>query len=274
MAFILFLLKTLRSAQMLLVHAANAAPLSVTRSGSATPNVWTANQPAAEAVARRGYTASCAKGPENSLRLDGREPIPMCLMPNDDSISMHVRDKGSWKDCSDLVDRWNAESRPTSQIFLEFGGNIGTCTLQVLVATNVSMAHVFEPNPEALFYFTSTMRLADAASPELNIRERLKLYPVAVGSEPAKLPIYTENDNLGNTVLENAFTNALNTVLVNANSTSLCSVAVVRADDVLPPKLDVGLLKMECAAVDPSTITCSVIRSFLPVPLLGCAQIP
>ena len=216
-----------------------------------TWSVWTPHMPVmAAATGRASKQTKCATGANNAMHLTGLPVVPMCLLPEADVISSSIRNFGKWSDCDTLTTLWNSASQRVGSTFLEFGGNIGACTLAMLLATNVSMAHVFEPNPEALFYMTSTLLLAADLFP--SIRDRVRVYPVAVGDAPGSAPIFTQDHNLGNTVLDHAVQNA---------EPVGTTVTVVRADDVLPAGLQVGLLKMdiqgfECQALDgmPSTL--------------------
>merc|ERR1711971_14900 len=65
----------------------------------------------------------------------------------------------------------------------------------MMARPDVKMALAFEPNPKNLFYLTSSI-LANPKS-----KEKVTLYPVALGKETAKLPIYMESGNAGNTVV-------------------------------------------------------------------------
>ena len=164
-----------------------------------------------------------SESPRRSGARTGRRPlnVSMCLAPaGTDHISDQIRSKGRWWDCSPLVDVWRANASDLScrggggggcgsgfhsgdgGIALEIGGNLGACTVELLVCigrldpsfprprspsaplplappstravlsacmqvrTAASIV-VFEPHPLNLFRLTSTLHrlAADQVSP-------------------------------------------------------------------------------------------------------------
>jgi hypothetical protein len=78
-----------------------------------------------------------------------------------------IRAKGRWWDCAPLADLWvaNTSAGPIRNtmlarggIMLELGGNLGACSIEMLVRTPASLV-IFEPHPTNLFRLTSSIKL-------------------------------------------------------------------------------------------------------------------
>lgn len=159
------------------------------------------------------------------------QAIPMCVHPQKDIISDKISQMGYWGHCMQLIDLWeegvsHVESFPgsdnasilnnirsknpkkgDSHVFVDVGANIGACSLLVLLTKPNSQIIAFEPNPDNLFCFTSTLMNLDPS-----LRSRVIIYPIALGNEQntaisnEKNPndmvvIYGEHDNMGNSVI-------------------------------------------------------------------------
>jgi len=121
-------------------------------------------------------------------------PHQICLGPSTDKISGTILRRGKWDDCDPLIQEWRAGSSSAGNVFVEVGGNIGACTLTILAATS-AVAHIFEPNPEALFYMTNTLHAA--ARLDASLLSRVHVYPVAAGAVQATSTVYPCSKNLG-----------------------------------------------------------------------------
>lgn len=135
----------------------------------------------------------------SGMRLPGYQHVRMCLGLDADPVSESIRTHGRWNDCAAHVDAWQAEKRGDA-IFLEFGGNIGSCTLEMLLRTNASVV-VFEPNPRNLFLLTSTLYNASRMLPDLCLAQRVRVFPYAVGNESSTSSIYQVRGNPGDSIV-------------------------------------------------------------------------
>lgn len=132
---------------------------------------------------------SCRKGDLHANARGRCAAIPLCTVaPSDhlhhDLISRSLRAKGHWPECSELVKLWSrhadrhrhtradgisARAQEVQEVFVDVGANIGACTLEMLQRTNASVIAI-EPSPMALFYLTSSLRLAAATRPDIRTR--------------------------------------------------------------------------------------------------------
>ena len=143
----------------------------------------------------------------------------MCLAPGPDLISDVIRKQGRWRDCGKAVRLWASldgnTARPSydhadpsspspTGVLLEVGSNIGACTVELLLRTRASIIAV-EPSPSNLFYLTRSLRLA--AKREPSIADRVVVLPIGAGDVAnASIPLFTQANNSGNSVLGRAFT--------------------------------------------------------------------
>jgi len=129
----------------------------------------------------------------------------MCCRNYPDVVSDAVKYQGGWGDCPALVSWWRFLQDRTGKseaghgkFYADIGANIGSCLLPMMAQPDVENALAFEPNPANLFYLTSSI----LANPQ--IKQKVKLYPFALGSGTKTKPIYTEAGNAGNTVVGQA----------------------------------------------------------------------
>lgn len=164
-------------------------------------DAWRAWTPAEEPLYAEGATCSWAQ-----WRYDERTNATMCLYaPGSDHISDQIRSRGHWHDCARLVDVWtrNTTAAPQGTLFVELGGNIGACTVEMLLRlprTDLAVA-VFEPSDLNLFHLTSTLRALALSRPELHVERRAVVFPLAVGNTSADVPMYVARNNHGDSVL-------------------------------------------------------------------------
>lgn len=156
-----------------------------------------------------------------------------CVRRRPDVVSNEIRSLKRWRGCDNPINLL-LESNP-SGLFLDVGANIGSCSIMALAAGARVVA--FEPLPSNIYYFHESVALLDA-----KWRERLVLWPVALGAERKEETIYTENGNAGNSALE---------FPTRAKRENSNKVQVIRLDDIFysyngestPLKIDV--LKMD-----------------------------
>lgn len=125
----------------------------------------------------------------------GGKTAKMCVHSQGDAVSDSVADKGFWPDCRILKKLW-AEKQRLGSLYVEIGANIGACVMHMLLATDVPEIIAFEPNPRNLFCLTMTLL---ELSPE--DRERVTVWPVALGARAHSSTIAGARDNQGNSVV-------------------------------------------------------------------------
>jgi FkbM family methyltransferase len=164
----------------------------------------------------------------------------MCCRSYKDAVSDTVKGQGGWIDCPALVSWWNflhdrsQESGAVhGKFYVDVGANIGSCLLPMMAQQDVHSALAFEPSPANLFYLSNTL----LSNP--TIKDKVKLYPFALGDEDKTSPIYTEQGNAGNTVVGQA-THASPTAVGQVDTKTLDEV-VMKGDT--PPYIH--LMKMD-----------------------------
>ena len=73
-----------------------------------------------------------------------------------------------------------SDALETNPIYVEIGGNIGTCVMEMLLATDAHVV-VFEPLPKNVALLAQALLLNEAS-----LRNWVKLYPIALGDYPRK----------------------------------------------------------------------------------------
>lgn len=150
----------------------------------------------------------------------------MCLRPKvqNDLISDVIRRDGRWTECDLLLTLWR-EKQPIGRgdLFVDAGGNIGSCSL--LMATAGANVITFEPVPSNLFYLTRgiIMSVGARSFPP----ERINVFPIGLGNTTATLPIYSEKTNKGISMVGKA----LNSASWDVNAT----ITIFRLDDIMWP---------------------------------------
>jgi FkbM family methyltransferase len=183
-------------------------------------------------------------------------PVFMCLYPPeiDGWVSKNIQNDGRWVSCDPLTDllRLNSANNESELVYMDIGANIGACVVQILATTKASVV-AFEPNPNNLFRLTSTL----LNLPE-DMKNRVTLFPVAVGSEPASSArLVAKGDNQGNTQVMHASLSRDETKGVDGADIPAGTVSVERMDDLLSKELRVDLIKYVRTLV--SCVVCSVV---------------
>jgi FkbM family methyltransferase len=126
------------------------------------------------------------------------ETSPMCVHPVPDVVSRNIKNRGRFPDCDQLTKLWQKdENAITDQsVYLEIGGNIGACVMQMLLTTTNVPIIVFEPDPRNRFCMTSSLMALSQDQ-----RERVSLFPIALGSEAGSSTINSAKGNFGNSVV-------------------------------------------------------------------------
>ena len=240
------------------------------------PSAWTPHDPPLPGA----FSQRCA--PNGRLRFphrwNGKRSVPrhqpMCLASGPDLISDVIRKQGRWCDCGKAVRLWasldgntarpswdhhnpSASPSPTG-VLLEVGANIGACTVELLLRTRATIIAV-EPSPSNLFYLTRSLRLA--AKREPSIADRVVVLPFGAGDVAnSSVPLFTQANNSGNSVLGRAFTADCSRDDVTCwrrNMHRGGTVSILPLDQVFPRGLGgVRLLKLDARApadLDPST---------------------
>jgi FkbM family methyltransferase len=191
----------------------------------------------------------------------GLPPVFACVYPKgqDTWVSGLIRREGRWGNCDALTgrlvgskdngsDNSNHNQGGEGMVYMDVGANIGSCVLQILATTR---AHVvaFEPSPKNLFRLTSTLlNLPD------EMKGRVTLFPVALGSGPASVTIVADPNNAGNTQVvarqsggqkEAPGAAAAKAEAVTGATVATHNIPVERMDDLLSKDLHVDLLKMD-----------------------------
>lgn len=151
-----------------------------------------------------------------------------CVRVRPDIVSSEIKSVRRWRGCDNPIDLFL--KGPHDGLFLDVGANIGSCTLLALAVGARVIA--FEPLPSNIFYFHQSVAALDS-----KWKERLTLWPVALGSTRKQETIYTEPGNAGNSALE---------FPTRAKRENSNVVQVVPLDDILwPHTRNISVLKMD-----------------------------
>jgi FkbM family methyltransferase len=102
-----------------------------------------------------------------------------------------MQSNGRWIGCDNLLRLW--KTAEPEGLFVDVGANIGACTLSLMSVG----AHVvaFEPLPSNLFYLYESLQLNE------RWRDRVVVWPAALGAQAGTERIFTERGNAGNSPL-------------------------------------------------------------------------
>jgi FkbM family methyltransferase len=166
----------------------------------------------------------------------------MCLYPTSEDVfvSGSIQGGGSWEDCHVLTHLLAVANRGAA-VYMDIGANIGACVMQVLFTTNATIL-AFEPNPRNLFRLTSTL----INLPE-ELKNRVTLFPVALGDEPSTTSIVTSPVNAGNTQVRRSAGEKLKASpgeeSAGGASLEARDIPVERLDNLLSPDLHTDVIK-------------------------------
>lgn len=168
--------------------------------------------------------------------------VPFCAHPlsDDQFVSNNIVKKGRHLECDGLpklLDYSIIEGNvPESSnvIYVDVGANIGTCVMQMLLTTNATIV-AFEPHPYNLFVMTSTFMKLDES-----LRNRIHLFPIALGANSAASTIHMASDNRGHAVVSKV-------IRINKKATFLepMPIRVEPLDKIFKPETTIHLMKMD-----------------------------
>lgn len=179
----------------------------------------------------------------------------MCVHPDHDIVSEMIRRMMRYGNCDILADSWvdymkDSASAGTPVYHFEVGANIGSCIMQLLLTTPDHVHFVaFEPHPKNLFCLTSTLgRLP------LRLRQRVTVFPVALGSQPTMSTLHTAKGNYGNSAISKPIPD-----FEGQRFNKAIPIPVEVMDDLINstmvPQLKVGVMKLDVQGFD-----CEVIK--------------
>jgi FkbM family methyltransferase len=180
----------------------------------------------------------------------GLPPVFACVYPEgqDTWVSGLIRKEGQWVNCNTLTEKLllagrddNNNNKGAGLVFMDIGANIGACVLQILATTEAKVI-AFEPSPRNLFRITSSL-----LNLPQHMKDRVTLFPVALGSEPATASLLANPTNAGNTqvVPEADATDRDENAAVSGATIATRNIPVERMDDLLSKDVTVDLIKMD-----------------------------
>ena len=169
----------------------------------------------------------------------------MCTHESDKVIAPTIRKHGRWPDCNMLADGWP----DGGGIYLDVGANIGACVLEVLLSTPATVV-AFEPNPVNLFPLTSTLMKMDQS-----YRDRVYLFPIALGANGTEAIINTAVDNPGNSVVGTQVKDHKDQVFLPP-----VGIRVMRMDSLLSFSMKSRDLRIPIMKLDAQGFECNILR--------------
>ena len=162
---------------------------------------------------------------------------PMCLFPGRNMISDYVSKTGRWHDCARLVAAWRQRNPPQGSVMLEIGGNIGACSLEMLLRTDARLI-IFEPSPMNLFHLTRSLQAAHRHSPQLGLADRLVVFPIGLGNETSATAIYADRKNSGDTIVVGKGEPSASSTAASYHKWEAQGLVTIHAlDELVPPVL-------------------------------------
>lgn len=166
--------------------------------------------------------------------------VPFCAHPlsDDQFVSNNIVKKGRHVECDGLPKMLEKSVDPNNNdqpvIYIDVGANIGTCVMQMLLTTDATIM-AFEPHPFNLFVMTSTFM-----GFEKKYRDRIHLFPIALGAESSDSTIHMASDNRGHAVVSKV-------IRINKKATFLppMPIRVEPLDSILKDSTKVHLMKMD-----------------------------
>ena len=113
----------------------------------------------------------------------------ICIHTFEEVITSDIKKHRRWKDCDGLLDMWKSNGVVNdNSVYVDIGGNIGTCVMEMLMSTNASII-AFEPHPMNVYNIKKTVSQLGK-----EYQDRLLLFPVGVGNEQSNTTIYCGRD--------------------------------------------------------------------------------
>ena len=178
----------------------------------------------------------------------------ICVHPFPDLISDEIRISKRWKDCDSLSFRWIEEKESTNAadssdgLFVEIGGNIGSCVMEMLLSTNANIL-VFEPHPRNLFVLQQSMLRLGA-----NYSNRVALVPTALGGQSTKAQLFPAKGNMGNSVIGKPIGDS-----ESQEFEEPLVIHVERFDSILKSTVRIPLMKLDAQGFE-----CEILNGFSP----------
>ena len=163
---------------------------------TAEPGSWRAWRPGLPPPHMHGHHCAVTQ-----VRIPGLQDQRVCVMDRTQMISRALRTYGRWYECDELVKLWHeaaadAAGDASRGVFLEVGGNIGACTVEMLLRTNATPV-VFEPSPVNLHYLTTSLAWMHDDG---KLRHGALVLPVGLGNETSQLTLHEQRGNSGTTL--------------------------------------------------------------------------
>ena len=149
---------------------------------------------------RGGTVAGGLSGMNLSYPGEPRLTAPMCLFRKPNLISDTIHAEGRWHDCASLTDAWRQLRPAPKSLMLEVGGNIGACSMELLLRTDVRLI-IFEPSPTNLYYLTRTFHAAHHHCPHLRLADRVVVFPIGLGNESSRTKLFADTRNSGDSIV-------------------------------------------------------------------------
>jgi len=111
------------------------------------------------------------------------DEVDICLHEGNDAISEAVLQNGQWEDCPAVAKSYGDADDGAGDIAFDIGGNIGTCSLHLLMSHPDAKLFIFEPLATNLFVLTSTFKKLSKDRPD--IADRVRIFPVGLGDAPS-----------------------------------------------------------------------------------------
>ena len=175
-----------------------------------------------------------------NLSYPGESPltVPMCLFRSRNMISDSIHATGRWHDCGALVAAWRSLRPSPRSLMLEVGGNIGACSMEVLLRTDARLI-IFEPSFTNLYYLTRTLQAAHRHSPHLDLAHRVVVFPIGLGNESSSTELFADTANSGDSiVVGRGEPSATSTASRRHTYRSQGFVTIHPLDELMPPEAD------------------------------------
>lgn len=164
--------------------------------------------------------------------------LEVCVHDMKDIISASVKKHGHWGERDELSLLWaKRQSKSLDTVFLDIGGNIGSCVWEQLLATEAKVI-VFEPHPRNQFCIISTLSRMPSS-----IRKRVVVVPVGLGNETSTATIKSMVGNMGHSTI--GAQNEWAAKAVGYDEKEKHTIHVERLDNMLKPSVKVGLVKLD-----------------------------